>query len=194
VARVEMSDLAKGRGLQAPMGHFIKVPRYPPTRHCSVSASNANTLYSLAWVDLSEPHVFSHPDMDKRFYLFEMTDLWAIDIETPGTRTTGGAAADYLLTGPGWCGTVPVGLHQIKSETRYMVILGRTLLDSTEFDYEIVNDLPEHIKLTPLSAWGNSFSYQASRAKPNSGFCMTANHKKLSTRWIRLATSNPWRR
>lgn len=194
MTRVEMCDVAIGRRLQAPMGHFIKVPRYPPTKYRSVSASNADARYSLAWVDLLEPHVFSHPDMDKCFYLFEMTNMSAIDFETRGTRTTGGAAADYLLTGPGWCGAVPVGLHQIKSETRYMVILGRTLLDSTEVDYEIVNDLPEQIKLTPLSAWGNSFSYRASRAKPNSGFSMTANHKKLSTRWILLPTSNSWRR
>ena len=69
-----------------------------------VSAPNADTLYSLAWLDLTEPQVFSHPDMGKRFYLFEMTDLWMTDFDTPGTRTAGGEAANYLITGPGWSG------------------------------------------------------------------------------------------
>jgi hypothetical protein len=193
MTHVQMRDVAKGPGLQAPMGHFIKVPRCPPTGNRSLSASNAEPLYSLAWIDLSEPYVFSHPDMDKRFYLFEMADLWEIEFKMPGTRTTGGAAADYLLTGPRWGGTVPLGLHQIRAETRFMVILGRSLVDGAEASYKIVNDLSEQIKLTPLSAWGNSSTYRASRINPNSGFGMTASHKKLSTRWIRLPTSISWR-
>jgi hypothetical protein len=49
-----------------------------------VSAPNADTLYSLAWVDLSEPQVFSHPDMGKRFYLFEMVDLFMNVFDSPG--------------------------------------------------------------------------------------------------------------
>ena len=58
-----------------------------------------------------------------------MTDLWMTDFDTPGTRTTGEKAASYLITGPGWTGTVPAGLKHIKSATRYMVILGRTYAD-----------------------------------------------------------------
>jgi hypothetical protein len=44
-------------------------------------------------VDVSEPQVFSHPDMGDHLCLFEMTDLWMIDFKTPGTRTAGGKAA-----------------------------------------------------------------------------------------------------
>ena len=58
--------------------------------------------------------------------MFEMTDLWMTDFDTPSQRTAGGKAATYLITGPGWTGTVPRGMKQIKSATRYMVILGRT--------------------------------------------------------------------
>jgi hypothetical protein len=72
------------------MGQFVNIERYPPANYRGVSAPNADTLYSLAWLDLTEPQVFSHPDMGKRFYLFEMTDLWMPDFETPGTRTIGG--------------------------------------------------------------------------------------------------------
>ncbi len=117
------------------MGQFVNVPRYPPADYRGVSAPNADTLYSVAWLDLSEPIVFSHPDMGKRFYLFEMTDLWMTDFDDPGARTAGGAAQKYLMTGPGWNGTVPAEMKQIKSATRYMVILGRTYANGTEPDY-----------------------------------------------------------
>ena len=89
VTRVQMSNVPKAEGLHAPMGQFANVLRYPPADYRGVSAPNADTLYSLAWLDLAEPQVFSHPDMGKRFYLFEMTDLWMTDFDTPGKRTAG---------------------------------------------------------------------------------------------------------
>ena len=89
VTRVQMSNVDKVEGLRAPPGQFINVKRYPPADFRGVSAPNADTLYSLAWLDLAEPQVFSHPDMGKRFYLFEMTDLWMTDFDSPGIRTAG---------------------------------------------------------------------------------------------------------
>jgi hypothetical protein len=173
VTRVQMSNVPKADGLTAPTGQFINVPRYPPADYRGVSAPNADTLYSLAWLDLGEPQVFSHPDMGDRFYLFEMTDLWMTDFETPGTRTTGGKAANYLITGPGWKGTVPTGLKHIPVATRYMVILGRTYADGSEQDYKTVNALQAQLKITPLSAWGSSFTPVAPLVDPNPGFSMT---------------------
>jgi hypothetical protein len=173
VTRVQMSNVSKPEGLHAPMGQFLNIPRYPPADYRGVSAPNADTLYSLAWLDLSQPVVFSHPDMGKRFYLFEMTDLWMIDFNTPGTRTAGGKAANYLITGPGWSGTVPVGMTQIKSETQYMVILGRTYADGSEADYKAVNALQAQYKITPLASWGKPFTYVAPPVNANPGFSMT---------------------
>jgi hypothetical protein len=173
VTRVQMSNVAKEEGLHAPMGQFINVPRYPPAEFRAVSAPNADTLYSLAWVDLSQPQVFSHPDMGERFYLFEMTDLWMTDFYTPGTRTVGDKAANYLLTGPSWSGAVPSGMEQIKVATQYMVILGRTYADGSPADYEAVNALQAQYKITPLSSWGKSFTYQAPQVNPNPGYSMT---------------------
>ncbi len=173
VTRVQMSNVDKVGGLQAPMGAFLNVPRYPPADYRAVSAPNADTLYSIAWLDLSQPVVFSHPDMGKRFYLFEMTNLWMIDFETPGARTAGGKAENYLITGPGWSGDVPAGMKQIKSATQYMVILGRTYADGSAADYKAVNALQAQYKITPLSSWGKPFTYEAPPVNPNPGFSMT---------------------
>ena len=132
VTRVQMSNVPKVETLRAPMNQFANVPRYPPADYRGVSAPNADTLYSLAWLDLKEPLVFSHPDMGDRFFLFPMVDLWMTIFDSPGARTTGGKAASYLITAPEWKGEVPAGMKRISCPTRYMVILGRTYADGTE--------------------------------------------------------------
>jgi hypothetical protein len=69
VTRVQMSNVDKEEGMHAPAGQFANIRRYPPADFRGVSAPNADTLYSVAWLDLTEPQVFSHPDMGNRFYL-----------------------------------------------------------------------------------------------------------------------------
>jgi hypothetical protein len=173
VTRVQMSNVAKIEELRAPMNAFVNVKRYPPADFRGISAPNADTLYSVAWLDLAEPIVFTHPDMGRRFFLFEMVDLWMNVFDSPGTRTTGGKAAKYLITGPGWKGIVPAGLSHIPVSTRYMVILGRTYANGSEADYRAVNALQAQFKLTPLSAWGKKFTFQAPPVNADPGFSMT---------------------
>lgn len=179
VTRVQMTNVAKAEGLRAPMGQFINVKRYPPAEFRAVSAANADTLYSLAWLDLKEPQVFSHPDMGKRYYLFPLTNLWMIDFNTPGTRTTGDKAANYLITGPGWKGEVPAGMVHIPVATRYTVILGRTYADGSEADYQAVNALQAQYKITPLAAWGKPYNPAAAVVDPAPGFSMTDKPQKV---------------
>jgi hypothetical protein len=174
VTRVQMSNVPKIEEQHAPMGEFMNIPRYPPGNYRGVSAPNADTLYSLAWVDVgSEPMVFSHPAMGKRYYLFPMYSLWMPVIDSPGSRTAGEKAGTYLITGPKWAGDVPKGMTQIKSPTRYMVILGRTYADGTEQDYKIVNAVQAQYKLAPLSAYGKPYKFVAPDVNPNPGFSMT---------------------
>jgi len=174
VTRVQMSNVPAAEGLHTPMGQFLNIKRYPPADYRGVSAPNADTLYSLAWVDLgNEPTVFSHPDMGDRYYLFPIYSLWMPVLESPGARTTGGKAANFLLTGPGWSGEVPAGMKEIKSPTRYMLILGRTYANGTEADYAAVNALQDQYRLVPLSSFGKPFTYKAPPVDPNPGFSMT---------------------
>ena len=111
--------------------------------------------------------------MGKRYYLFEMVDLWMNVLESPSARTAGGQARNYLITGPGWSGKVPKGMKQISVATRYLVILGRTYADGSERDYKAVNALQAQYKLTPLSSWGKKYVYKAPPVDPNPGFSMT---------------------
>jgi len=173
VTRVQFTNVPKVQGTQAPMGQFMNVPRYPPGDYRGVSAPNADTLYSIAWVDLTkEPAVFSHPDMGKRYFLLPTYSLWMPVIEVPGSRTTGEKAAKFLLTPPGWAGTVPAGMKQIKSPTKYMLILGRTYADGTAADYKIVNKLQAQYRVVPLSAYGKPYK-PVTPPVYDAGFSMT---------------------
>jgi len=194
VTRVQMTNVDKAEGLHGPMGQFINVKRYPPGDYRGVSAPNADTLYSLAWVDLSEPQVFSQPDMGKRYYLMPMYNMWMTIFDSPGARTTGGKAANYLLTGPDFKGDVPAGMTQVKSQTRKMLILGRTYANGTDADYAAVNALQDQLKITPLSAWGKPYTPKAPPVDPNPGFSMTDKPQEVilgmdtSTYFNKLAT------
>ena len=118
--------------------------------------------------------------MGDRFYLFEVVDLWMSDSEkSPGKRTAGGMATNYLFTGPGWKGSVPGGLTHFPMATRYMVILGRTYADGTEADYKTVNQLQAQYNITPLSAWGTDYKSVAPQVNTNPGFSMTDAPQKV---------------
>ena len=173
VTRIQMSNIPAVEELRAPLNQFANVKRYPPADYRGVSAPNADTLYSVAWLDLAEPQVFSHPDMGKRYFLFPMIDLWMTIFASPGTRTTGEKAGNFLITGPGWKGEVPKGMQHIQSATRYMVILGRTYADGTDADYEAANALQAQYKITPLSAWGKPYASKSPPVDPNPGISMT---------------------
>ena len=175
VTRVQMTNVDKADGLHAPMGQFFNIKRYPPADYRGVSAPNADTLYSLAWMDLDkEPWVFSHPDMGNRYYLFPTYSLWVPVIASPGARTAGGKAASYLLAGPGWKGEVPAGLTKIDVPTRYVLILGRTFADGTDKDYAEVNALQDQYDVRPLSAYGKTdYVFAPPPVDPNPGYSMT---------------------
>src|SRR4029079_8138725 len=101
-----MTNAATAGAKHAPMGQFANMPSYPDASFRDVTAPNANTLYSVAWLDLTaEPYVLSLPDVHGRYYLMPMLDAWTNVIESPGTRTTGTDAQRFVIVGPNWSGS-----------------------------------------------------------------------------------------
>lgn len=140
---------------RAPMGQFAHLRRYPNAEFREVTAPNADTLYSTAWLDLSkEPIVLELPAEGKRFYMMPMLDAWTNVIADPGTRTTGTKPQKFLITGPTFTGATPAGLTEIKSPTSLLWILGRTYSTGTPQDFKEVHVIQNNYKLTPLSAYG----------------------------------------
>jgi hypothetical protein len=143
------SDKELGKG---PMNTVANISEYPPADYKGVVRPNFDTLYSSIWLDLTEePLVVSVPDTEGRYYLFPMLDMWTDVFASPGWRTTGTEAANYLVTPPGWTGAVPDGMPQIKAPTPYLWIIGRTKTDGPA-DYEAVHKIQAEV--SPLSRFG----------------------------------------
>ncbi|HVN70171.1 MAG TPA: DUF1254 domain-containing protein [Candidatus Binatia bacterium] len=152
----------------APMGQFANMQNYPAVDDHRVTAPNADTLYSTAWIDVTkEPYVFSIPDMNGRYFLMPMLDGFTNVFQVPGSRTTGTGAQKYLITGPGWNGTVPQGVTQYKSQTGLVWILGRIYCTGTPEDYAAVHALQAQLSLVPLSAYGRPYTPPAGTVDPS---------------------------
>ena len=117
ITRKQSTNIEPGKEFgKGPMNMFVNVPAYPPADFKGVVRSNFDTLYSIAWLDLTkEPQIISVPDTHGRFYLMPMLDMWSDVFASPGWRTTGTQAGNFLVTPPGWSGTVPDGFTQIAS-------------------------------------------------------------------------------
>jgi hypothetical protein len=137
-----------------PHNMFHNFEQFPSADFKAVVRPNFDTLYSSAFLDLTkEPMVVSAPDTGGRYYLLPMLDMWSDVFASPGWRTTGTDAANYLVTPPGWSGTVPSAMTRISAPTPYVWIIGRTKTDGPQ-DYEAVHKIQAGYKITPLSEWG----------------------------------------
>jgi hypothetical protein len=168
MTRRVMTNVARPEGQHAPMGQFANLREYPTPAFHDVTAPNADTLYSAAWLDLSrEPYVFSIPDAKGRYYLLPMLDAWTNVFQVPGTRTTGTKAQRYALIGPGWRGTLPPGVTEYKSPTNVVWIIGRTYCSGTPEDYKAVHEFQDQLSLVPLSAYGKSYTPPLGHVDPS---------------------------
>lgn len=168
MTRRVMTNVAKPEGTRAPMGQFVRMREYPNASFRDVTAPNADTLYTSAWIDVGEePWVLSLPDADDRYYLFPMLDGWTTVFQVPGKRTTGTGPQQYAITGPDWKGTLPAGVKQYRSPTSMVWLLGRIYCTGTPQDYAAVHALQDQVQLVPLSAYGKSWTPPAGKVDPS---------------------------
>ncbi len=162
------TNVAAPAGTRAPMGQFARIREYPNAAFRDVTAPNADTLYTMSWIDVGkEPWVLSLPDMKGRYYLFPMLDGWTSVFQVPGSRTTGTGAQTYAITGPGWKGTLPAGMKEYKSPTSIVWLLGRIYCTGTPEDYAAVHALQDQCKVVPLSAWGKDYTPPVATVDPS---------------------------
>lgn len=123
--------------------------------HTVIVRPNNDTFYSIVWFNLSgEPMVLKVPAIaDKRYYSFQIIDMYTHNIDYVGTRATGFDAGSYLFVGPDWKGEVPEGIDKvIQSESNYPVALGRTQVYGPD-DVEDAKEVMDGYQVQPLSTF-----------------------------------------
>jgi len=161
------TNVAAPEGTHGPMGQFVRLRTYPTAAFRDVTAPNADTLYTMVWLDVSkEPWIIDQPDMKGRYFLMPMLDGWTTVFAVPGSRTTGTGPQKYGITGPGWTGTLPAGVTEYKSPTAIVWLLGRIYCTGTPEDYKAVHALQDSFSAAPLSAYGKPYKAAAGKVDP----------------------------
>ncbi len=167
ITKAKSTNVVKPEGFAAPINQFVNVRTFPDASFKDVVRPNVDTLYSSAFLDLSaEPIVLSVPDTHGRYYLMPILDAWTNIFASPGKRTTGTKAGNFAITGPGWQGTLPPGVKELKSPTDMAWIIGRTQTNGPA-DVPAVRAIQDGYKLTPLSSFGKRYVAPQGKVDPD---------------------------
>lgn len=134
-----------------PPNRFHHIRQFPPADFRAVVRPNFDTLYSSAWIDLSDgPVRVRVPDTDGRYYMLPMLDMWTDVFANPGKRTTGTEARELVLAGPGGTDPSDDGAEVIVAPTPWIWVIGRTQTNGPA-DYEAVNAVQDGFAVMPAS-------------------------------------------
>ena len=167
MTRRAMTNVREPEGMRAPLGQFARTRTYPLASNHDVTVPNADMLYTIVWLDVSqEPWVLSLPDMKDRYATFPMLDGWTTVFGTPGKRMTGTGPQQCAIVGPGWKGKLPAGLKEYKSPTGIVQVLGRVYCAGTPEDYAAVHAIQDQCRAVPLSSYGKPYTPLPGQADP----------------------------
>ncbi|WP_206056805.1 DUF1254 domain-containing protein [Nocardioides sp. GY 10113] len=134
-----------------PPNAFSHMRTFPPGDFRDVVRPNFDTLYSIAWLDLTNgPQVVCVDRAVEQYFMLPMLDMWTDVFAVVGSRTTGGAPAQYAIVPPRWDGSVPEGTVRIDAPTPWVWIVGRTQTNGPA-DYDAVHAIQDGFALRPLT-------------------------------------------
>jgi hypothetical protein len=136
------------------LNRFLNERAFPAPQYTTIVRPNVDTLYSMAWLDLSRgPVMLRVPDTHSRYYLMELLDAWTNVFASIGARTTGTREGNYLITGPVWNGKLPEGTIRVGAPVNTVWIIGRTQTNGPA-DYPEVHAIQNQYVLIPSGGRG----------------------------------------
>ena len=126
---------------------------FPDAKFKGVVRPNVDTLYSSAFIAIDKgPWVFEMAENTQRYEVMQFMDGWTNVFASLGTRTQGTVGGKYLIVGPNWNGSVPVGLVLLRAPTNLVWMIGRTQTNGVD-DLTLVHQLQNGLKLRTLHDW-----------------------------------------
>jgi hypothetical protein len=144
-----------GAEYKGPFNSILNIARVFTPDDKSFVTPNSDTPYTFIGLDLrAEPIVISVPKIEpKRYFVFQLMDLYTYNFGYIGSRATGNDGGHYLIAGPDWKGDTPPGITAvIQAETALASVVGRTQMFDPG-DLENVKKIQASYKVQPLSAF-----------------------------------------
>ncbi len=135
-----------GRGsMPAGLNRFGHARQLATPQSRAVTSPNNDTLYSSAWLDLSQgPVTLTIPPTGERYISVAGMSMFTDNNFVLGTRTSGGAGGRYTIVGPGQAGAGP---NVVRLETSQGWLLTRILVDGPD-DLPAVHRLQDALTLS----------------------------------------------
>ena len=131
--------------------HFVHRPVLSDASSRAVTTPNNDTLYSSAWIDVSDgPVVLDMPALPDRYHSVALMSPFSDNFAVLGTRNQHGRGGRFLLTGPGWKGKVPAGMARIAMPADDAWALLRVLVDGPA-DLPAAASAQARFSLAPLA-------------------------------------------
>jgi hypothetical protein len=136
-----------------PVNSIIAITHLAEATTKAVVAPNHDTLYSVGHLDLSGgPLVVQTPNTHGRYSVLQLLDGFTNSFAYLGVGSAGQRGERVLLVPPGWTGQVPAGLRLVRSPSKLVWLLGRTLVDG-EADTAAAAAVMRGNSVTPLASW-----------------------------------------
>ncbi len=157
-----------------------KYPDYAPINQFYISKElakpgftdftpNHDTLYGLAWLDLSQgPILMTVPEVPNRYYTIQATDVSLNTFNYIGSRVKS-KAGTYAYAHQDWQGQLPAGVQRIDSPSNQVFLQLRPLVfPNIEGDIEhVYKKMTQELALRPLHASTNYPVIDASSTMAN---------------------------
>jgi hypothetical protein len=146
-----------GMKVKAPVNQFANFRGFPDASTADAVNPNADTLYSTAWLDLSQgPQIITIPPTGDRYFSASMMDAWTNVFFSAGPRTTGNQMKNFAIVGPGWKGDIPSGVEVVQAPTNTVWVVGRTAVKNPN-DFKGAHYIQDRLMITPITRWGKPY-------------------------------------
>lgn len=149
-------DTNPGAPLHAPLNTFNVYPGLAVPGAAIDFTPNNDTVYGLAWLDLSQGPVLIHvPQTPNRYYTIQATD-WALNTFAYIGSRVHSQPGTYAYVPPGWQGELPVGVTRFESPTNGVFLQARIVVKpETPDDIGPVVAQLKTLSLQPLNPQAN---------------------------------------
>jgi hypothetical protein len=103
LTRKQLTNLdPKVNQMGGPANAFTHLRTFPTAEMRTVVRPNFDTLYSSAWLVLTDgPVIVSTTDTGGRYFMLPMLDMWTDVFAVPGKRTRGAGCCEFCRRGAG---------------------------------------------------------------------------------------------